>query len=133
MNKDAKYLFNIQTSSGVPIYRQIIDQIKTNIATGALKPEDFVPSVRQMASELEINPMTVSKAYSSLQNEGILESIRGQGLKVAQKSQAIENYQERQEDLTPLLKEVRNKAEQLSLDITKVIKLLKNVWEDKDE
>lgn len=76
--------FHVAPTSGVPIYRQLVDQVRARRATGRLTPGDFLPSVRQVAGELAINPMTVSKAYSLLEREGVLEHVRGQGMRVAE-------------------------------------------------
>src|SRR5688500_20378482 len=69
---------NVSPTSGVPIYRQLMDQVRAQIAGGRLSPGDFLPSVRQVAEELEVNPMTVSKAYSLLEKEQVVELVRGQ-------------------------------------------------------
>ena len=69
----------INPSSGVPIYRQIVDQVKVAIATRQLDVGDQLPSVRSLSSMLEINPTTVQRAYLDLEREGLLRSRRGQG------------------------------------------------------
>ena len=74
--------FEIHPSSGVPIYRQIMDQVRAQTASGRLKPGDLLPSVRQMAVDLAVNMMTVSKAYARLEIEGVLERDRGTGMRV---------------------------------------------------
>ena len=125
-----KFYFQISTSSGVPIYRQIIDQVKTQIATGRLEAGVFMPSVRQVAEELEINPMTVSKAYSLLEKESVLEFARGQGMMVRESSISKKNLQKREENIVPLLKEVVTKAQQLSLEEKKVIGVLESLWKE---
>jgi GntR family transcriptional regulator len=79
---DGRFRFHVAPSSGVPIYRQLLDQVRAQIATGRLAPGDFLPSVRQVAGELTVNPMTVSKAYSLLERDGIVELVRGQGMRV---------------------------------------------------
>lgn len=126
----SRYYFQVSTSSGVPIYRQIIDQVKTQIATGRLQEGVFLPSVRQVAQELEINPMTVSKAYSLLEKEGILEFVRGQGMAARAPHIPKKNLQKREEHMMPLLKEVVTKAQQLSLDKEKVMKALESLWKE---
>ena len=73
---------NVSPTSGVPIYRQLMDQVRAQIAGGRLAPGEFLPSVRQVAEELEVNPMTVSKAYSLLEQDGVVELVRGQGMRV---------------------------------------------------
>jgi len=69
----------IDTSDGVPIYLQIVDQIKRTVALGRLKPEDPLPSVRQLALDLTINPNTVARAYLELEHEGVIYKRQGQG------------------------------------------------------
>jgi GntR family transcriptional regulator len=79
---DGRFRFHVAPSSGVPIYRQLLDQVRAQIATGKLADGDFLPSVRQVARELAVNPMTVSKAYSLLERDGVVELVRGQGMRV---------------------------------------------------
>ena len=124
----ARVYFRIAASSGVPIYRQLIDQVKTLVATGALELGTFLPSVRQVAAELAINPMTVSKAYSLLEKEGVLEFVRGQGMKIRGTAASQEDLSQRQGQMIPLLKEVIVKASQLSLRPAKVMKMLEDLW-----
>ncbi len=130
MTAKAKFYFNILTTSGVPIYRQIIDQVKTLIAAGRLSSGEFLPSVRQVAQELEINPMTVSKAYSLLEKEGVLEFARGQGMRVKGKTIPQKDLKQREEALIPLLKEVIMRACQLSVQPEKVILLMEHLWKE---
>lgn len=75
--------FQIQPSLPEPIYRQIADQIRRLVMSGQLQPEQELPSVRAVAHEYAINPMTVSKAYSLLEAEGIIQRRRGMGMFVA--------------------------------------------------
>jgi GntR family transcriptional regulator len=77
----------ITTGSGTPIYRQIVDQIRLAVATGALSPGDAVPSVRGLAERLVINFNTVAKAYGELVRDGVLESLQSKGFFVAEKRQ----------------------------------------------
>ena len=65
--------FQVNTSSGVPIYRQLMDQVRALVASGRLAEGDLLPPVRQVAQDLQINQMTVSKAYSLLEREGVVE------------------------------------------------------------
>ena len=74
--------FTINTSDSLPIYAQLVRQIKYAIASQVLRPGQLLPSVRQLSVELAINPNTVSRAYQQLQQEDILESLRGRGLAV---------------------------------------------------
>jgi GntR family transcriptional regulator len=75
--------FSIQASSAEPIYRQIVEQVRRHVASGQSKAGDELPSVRALAQEHAINPMTVSKAYSLLEAEGLLERRRGLGMVIA--------------------------------------------------
>jgi GntR family transcriptional regulator len=77
----------IDTSDGVPIYLQIVDQIKRSVAVALLKPEDPLPSVRQLALDLTINPNTVARAYLELEHQGFIYKRQGQGTYVC--AQAI--------------------------------------------
>jgi GntR family transcriptional regulator len=74
---------HIQPSAPDPIYRQIADQVRRMVAGGQLAAGDVLPSVRDVAATHAINPMTVSKAYSQLEAEGVLERLRGRGMAVA--------------------------------------------------
>jgi GntR family transcriptional regulator len=77
----------ITTGSGTPIYRQIIEQVKLGVATGALAAGDAMPSVRSLAEQHVVNPNTVVKAYAELVRDGVLESHHGKGFFVAEKRQ----------------------------------------------
>jgi len=76
-------LLEIDHHSGVPIYRQVIRQIRQQIITDGLKQGDQLETVRQLSARLKVNPMTISKAYSFLEAEGLVERKRGIGLFVA--------------------------------------------------
>lgn len=69
----------IDPSSDVPIFRQIVQQIKTAVAMGRLMPEDPLPSVRQLAVDLAVNPNTVARAYLDLELEGVIYKRQGAG------------------------------------------------------
>jgi len=71
--------FKIDTGNGVPIYLQIVEQVKWSVAMGRLKPEDGLPSVRQLAVDLTINPNTVARAYLELEHESVIYKRQGQG------------------------------------------------------
>ncbi len=75
--------FEINTSNGVPVYEQVARQVAFAVAAGGLQAGQMIPSVRELARELAINPNTVARAYRQLQDEGVLDSIRGSGLAVA--------------------------------------------------
>ena len=118
----------VHPTSGIPIYRQLLDQLRAQILGGHRSDGDFLPSVRQVADSLQINPMTVSKAYSLLEREGVVELVRGQGMRVSAASPA--SARAKSAALLPLLRQVATTARQLSLTPTEVIKQLKPLLED---
>ncbi len=76
---------HLDLKSGVPFYRQIIDQVKSAIATGRLEPGNRLPTVRQLAVDLSVNPNTVSRAYTELELTGLVDTHMGSGTFVGQK------------------------------------------------
>jgi GntR family transcriptional regulator len=81
-------LFRPNPSSGVPIYLQLMEQVKHSIETGALRPGEQLPGIRPLAEELVINPNTVAKAYRELEHEGVIELRHGAGAFVSANAQA---------------------------------------------
>ena len=126
-------LLSVAPSSGVPIYRQLMDQMRGLIAAGRLEAGELLPSVRQVAQQLQVNPMTVSKAYSLLERDGIVELVRGQGMRVRPPSAAAASdgeLKQRQEALRPLLEQVASTAYQLALTRQQVLDLLASHLEE---
>jgi GntR family transcriptional regulator len=80
---------SVTTGAGTPIYRQIVDQVRLAVATGALRPGQAMPSVRGLAERLVVNVNTVVKAYAELVRDGLLESHHGLGYLVAAKRQVF--------------------------------------------
>lgn len=78
--------FTIDHDNGLAIYDQIVRQVKFAVASGGLQPGQLVPSLRELAGHLALNPNTVARAYRDLQAEGILEMVRGTGLEVSAKA-----------------------------------------------
>ena len=72
-------MINLDYQSRTPIYEQIISQIEKYVALGVLKPKEQIPSIREMASVLGINPNTVKKAYSELENKGVIQTFSTKG------------------------------------------------------
>src|SRR6476660_7078919 len=81
-------LFRPNPSSGVPIYLQLMEQVKHGIETGALRPGEQLPGIRPLAEELVINPNTVAKAYRELEHEGVIELRHGAGAFVSAAARA---------------------------------------------
>ena len=108
-------LIVVDPHSGVPVYRQLMDQVKLHIASGMLAPGEELPSTRLLSSELGVNPMTVSKAYSYLERDGIVERRPGRPLVV--KAFQVEQLHDRKleqlrDSLAPSVRIVR----QLGID-----------------
>ena len=76
-------LLHVNVRNGLAVYEQIVRQVKFAVAEGALRSGELVPSVRELARDLAINPNTVARAYRELQDDGVLETVRGMGLSVA--------------------------------------------------
>ena len=128
---DALFL-SVSPSSGVPIYRQVVDQIRARAAGGHLAAGEFLPSVRQVAEHLQVNPMTVSKAYSLLERDGVVEFVRGQGMRVNDPGRAA-NGKARRQAIAPLLRQVADAARHLALTPDQVIAELKPMLEANDD
>jgi GntR family transcriptional regulator len=126
MSPHLPFQFEIHPSSGVPIYRQLMDQLRLLIASGRLAAGELIPSVRQMAEELQINLMTVSKAYAKLEADGILERDRGVGMRV-KPLQAAGKVSERVEQLRPLAEQIATLSWQLKLTDDQVLQLVKSI------
>lgn len=129
----ANFLFQIHPTSGVPIYRQLMDQVQAQIHAGRLPTGEMLPSVRQIAEELQINPMTVSKAYSLLERDGIIERVRGQGMRVMASPKSALSVRDRREKILPLLEQVAAQAFQLGLTRAQVIAALTPLLKERDD
>jgi len=93
----ARFRFQLDLHSGVPVYRQVIDQVRGGIASGLLAAGDQLPTVRQLAVDLAINPNTVVRAYRELELGGLLETHQGTGTFIgAQKMKRADAQRERQ-------------------------------------
>jgi len=99
----------IDTKSGVPFYQQIIEQVKFAIARGDLKPVDQLPTVRQLAVDLSINPNTVIRAYRELEIGGVLETHQGSGTFVGTEKPEVDAL-ERQRMMDQILTELLARA-----------------------
>jgi GntR family transcriptional regulator len=117
--------FHIDPASGVPFYRQIIDQIKYAIARSGLKPGNQLPTVRQLAVDLAINPNTVSKAYSQLEILGILETQQGSGTFISKQEVKVPEL-ERQEKLDTLCREFISSAASYGFTLNELIEALRD-------
>lgn len=115
-------MFNLNPQSGIPIYRQLYEQVKRLIAAGQLKPGEALPSVRELAVRHSVNPMTISKAYNLLEAEGLLLRQRGKPMTVAPQA---EQAQEAKALLTPLIHHMIQAARQLALSDDDIIQAVR--------
>jgi GntR family transcriptional regulator len=118
-------LFRHDTHSGVPIYRQLEEQVQRGILSGALAEGEKLPPVREVAAQLGVNPMTVSKAYSHLEMEGWVERQRGVGLFVLPRPQAAED-EERLRLLSQHLRDAAFCAVQMDVPLADALRILEN-------
>jgi len=116
--------FSVHPSSGVPIYRQLMDQVQALVAGGKLVAGDTLPSVRQMAADLGVNMMTVSKAYAKLEAVGVLERSRGKGMVVAT-LRTEGSVAQRQEQMRPLADQAVVRGLQLGLKPAQIMDVFK--------
>jgi len=98
------FRFKLDSQSGVPVYRQVIDQVQAGVATGALRPGHQLPTVRQVAVDLAINPNTVLRAYRELEIRGVLETQQGTGTFISHRPARPDNT-ERERQLEQLVGE----------------------------
>jgi GntR family transcriptional regulator len=130
MTSHPAHLFSIATGSSEPIYRQLVEQARRLIAGGQLAPGDAMPSVRDIAQTLALNPMTVSKAYGILEMEGVLSRRRGLGMTVAERPRKAHSMASRSDLLRPTLERAALEARQLELDPDTVLALFKKIMKE---
>ena len=112
-----------------PIYEQIIDSIKELVVKGVLIPGERLPSVRDMAKEMTLNPNTVQKAYQELERQGIISTLRGKGTFISEDIQANNKILKRSQLMEELKKLV---VEAIYLDLSKdeLIDYIKDIYDD---
>jgi GntR family transcriptional regulator len=126
-------VFILNPQSGVPIYRQILEQVRRMVASGQLPPGTALPSVRDLALRHTINPMTISRAYSILETEGLLERNRGKPMTVASQARSHSQLAKRLEQVGPLVQQTVVAAKQLHLTEAELVKAIRREWEQNDE
>jgi GntR family transcriptional regulator len=125
-------VFVLKPHSGVPLYRQLYEQIGRLVASGQLMPGTELPSIRELALRHAINPMTVSKVYARLESEGVLERNRGKPMTVAAQRRPQVPLAARLETLDPALEALVLAARQLELGAGDVMQALRKKWEKSD-
>ena len=114
----------VDTGSRLPIYQQLVQQVREAIAKGELQPEAGLPSVRQLSRDLVVNPNTVARAYTELEREGLVVSRPGRGIYVAQpRSDLTKTARDRK--LTEQLDRWLTEAVHLGYSAEQVLKLVK--------
>jgi GntR family transcriptional regulator len=118
-----EFAFRLDPQSGVPVYRQLIDQVQAGIATGALRVGDQLPTVRGVAVELAINPNTVVRAYREMEVRGILDTQQGTGTFVAE-NQVKHSKDERRRQLSQLVTEFVARAGSAGIKLDELVEAL---------
>jgi GntR family transcriptional regulator len=126
-------LFTLYPESGIPIYRQLIDQIRRLIAAGQLQAGAELPSVRDLAVEHAVNPMTISKAYALLEAEGLLIRNRGKPMTVAASKRSQQPMSQRLRQVEPQLGQLVSAARQLDIPREDLIALIQKRWRSQDQ
>ncbi len=119
-------LIVVDSHSGVPVYRQLMDQIRFHIASGVLGPGDELPSTRTLSAELGVNPMTISKAYSFLERDDIIERRPGRPL-VVKAMKAAELQDQRMEQVRQSLAGTVIAVRQLDVDAGEAVRLFEEM------
>lgn len=125
-------MFVLKPQSGIPIYRQLVEQITRLIAGGQLAAGTELPSVRELAELHTVNPMTISKAYALLESEGLLERQRGKPMRVAARRRNQAPLTQRLQQLEPAIRDVVLAARQLEVGKKELVALLGDTWEKND-
>ena len=111
--------------SGVPVYRQMMDQIKYYVAGGTLRPGDQLPSIRELASVLAVNPTTVVKAYTELERDGVIDMLHGKGAFIAEAPTALAPV-EQEQALRRSARQLAMEAAQLNVPAPRVIAVVRD-------
>jgi len=123
------FLLKLDLHSGVPVYRQIIDQVRGGMASGTLAAGDQLPTVRQLAVDLEINPNTVMRAYRELELGGMLETHQGTGTFISDKK-VSRNNAERERQLDQLAGEIAARAGAAGFTVDELLERLRELSPD---
>ncbi len=129
LQKRRAFRFSLDPRSGVPVYRQIIDQVTGGIAAGALAPGDQLPTVRQLAVDLSINPNTVIRAYRELEIRGVLETEQGTGTFISKQKVRLDEA-ERQRSLNQLIGDFMARAGSAGFTAEELIEQLQAMQSD---
>ena len=129
---DREFAFRLEMQSGVPVYRQIIDQVLGGIAAGTLSAGDQLPTVRQVAVDLSINPNTVVRAYRELEIRGVLETQQGTGTFISRQRIKRDDL-ERRRQLNQIVNEFVSRAGAAGFTVADLMEQLKDVASDSSQ
>ena len=118
----------VDPHSGIPVYRQIVEQIRFSVASGLLEPGEEIPSTRALSAKLGVNPMTVSKAFGLLEEDGVLERRPGRPHVVRERQQGTA-HATRLEQLEQALRPVATKVRQLDLEPDTAVQVFRRLLE----
>jgi len=121
---------DLEFSTSIPIYLQIIEEFKRQIATGQLRPGDKLPSQRDLAAQLKVNANTVQRAYREMEILGLVETLRGQGTFVRQTEEIVEGT--REEMLTNLVDDFVAAMQSLGLTMADTLELVKTRFRERE-
>ncbi|MCA8988605.1 MAG: GntR family transcriptional regulator [Planctomycetaceae bacterium] len=125
---------NIDPQNGIPLFEQVCRQVKFAIADQAYLPGELLPSVREMAQKMAVNPNTVARSYGELQREGIIESVRGTGMQITAEARRIcqkERVRLIQERIVSALQEARF-SQLTQEEVTKIVEReIQRLWKSK--
>src|ERR1700756_5232179 len=127
--KNGRFQFQLDLHSGVPVYRQLIDQVTGGVATGALTGGDQLPTVRQVAVDLSINPNTVVRAYRELEIRGVLETQQGTGTFISHQKPQQDGF-ERRRRLNQLVGEFIARAGSAGFTVEDLLEQLQEIHGD---
>jgi len=125
-------LIVVDPSSGVPVFRQVMDQVRFHIASGLLQAGDELPPTRSLSAELGVNPMTISKAYNLLERDGVLDRRPGRPLVVAEMEPADLDL-EKVNQLQSALGEAVRAARQLDIDPEEALQIFGDLLENEEK
>ncbi len=125
-------LFTVVAGSTEPIYRQLVAQVRRCVAGGQLRAGDELPSVRELAQSLAVNPMTVSKAFGLLESEGLVTRRRGLAMVIAEQHRRAQPTADRIDLLRPTLERAAQEVRELKLPAAQALALFKTILNEQE-
>lgn len=126
-----KLLIVVDAHSGIPVYRQLIDQIRFHVASGLLAPGDEIPSTRGLSAQLGVNPMTISKAYSLLEADGVLERRAGLPL-IVRDTRGASGQSAKLAQLRTALRPIATMVRQLGIDKRRALGMFRKILDESE-